>query len=575
MTRRIVLAVTAVAFLGLVAPACAPAKKGEPQVQSPCDGPDGVGGPVPDGAGPGDLVDQIEITDLSSPGFPSGARAWRILYVSTAADEDDLRLVCGTVTMPTGGPSAASGTGRLLAWSHGTQGLEQRCLPSGDPPTFLWGKMPGGIQTVAYGNLLGKHEGEPEDGLLQHAVDEGWLVAAADYQPDTYVLGRVAGANVLDSTRAATQLAADTFADTPDDYDLITYGHSQGGHAALWAGQLAETYLAGTEPGRATADITLAGVAALAPASTFIADPQQQRSMSYGDGLADQEMHEAVPLLANLPIPALEVQIGPALFSYIFGSWEDFSRTSQPAADSEFPASPGGGPLDLSAVATDEGTTTIETVKDLCLVAEGSEVKSLVAPYRDAAEHRMLVPELWNLPTGYRSGEYFRGGVDRACAETSTGGLSDWCDWIRWNLPGPLGTSPFPTAPEVDGEPVPLLIGQGQADDIIHCLAPGGLAADEVPAPSDCMSTALFEAFRDREYCRGGDAAGHLDYVSVRARNLVSPATHLSLPGELSARKLGRSDADLRFDGSPLERFMTGAFEDALEPGCRARVLNP
>jgi Secretory lipase len=70
------------------------------------------------------------------------------------------------------------------------------------------------------------------------------LVTASDYQPDdTYVVGKMEASDALDTARAGTQLITRTFAGSaPSAYDLFIWGHSQGGHAALWAGQLAESY---------------------------------------------------------------------------------------------------------------------------------------------------------------------------------------------------------------------------------------------------------------------------------------------------------------------------------------------
>ena len=393
--RRVpLLVVLAVAALVPLAACDVGTKAPAPQAQPPCRGSSGVGGPVPAGLGPGDLVSSEELTaaNQESPGFPTGARVWRVLYVSTSADETDLQLVCGTVALPESGPrtigSGSGDGGRLLAWSHGTIGLEQRCLPSSDPATHFWGPMPGGIQAVAWGSLLGKHQGRPEDGALQYAMDNGWAVVATDYQPDdTYILGRVAAANVLDSARAATQLGQEVFGpDTPDRYDMITWGHSQGGHAALWAGQLAETYLEGTEPSRPTPTIELAGVAALAPAGNFVAEPGDQPGVAYGDGLADWEMHEGIPELLNLPIPALELQIGPALFSFIFGSWNQFAQGNRPSPDAEFPASPPNTPEPvLEDIATPTGIETINTVMPQCLAgADAKVIGEATSQYRNA-----------------------------------------------------------------------------------------------------------------------------------------------------------------------------------------------
>lgn len=546
--------------------------------QPPCAGSDGVNGPVPAGARPGDVVQSTEIdsTDAdgnTSPGYPNGGRVYRVLYVSTSADESDLVLVCGTVTLPTSGPvTGDNGRTRVFAWAHGTQGLDQRCLPSSNPDTGVWGPMPAGIQTVAWGSLLGKHEGDPLNGQLQYAVDQGWIVATADYQPpDTYIIGRVAAANVLDSIRAAQQLADQQFPEsTASGSDVVIAGHSQGGHAALWAAQLADPYLSAT--GSSADQLRIVGVEALAPAANFVVQPNRQPGTEFGDGLADREMHQSIPLL-GLPIPALELQIGPALFSYIFGSWSQYSSNRSPAAGATTPAGPETGPLPLDEVATPEGQATVAAIMPLCLLdSDATKVKQLVSPYRNAGTNQMLVPELWNLPSDYSAGEYFRGGVDRTCSENAAS-LGGWCEWILWNLPGPLGQNPFPKVPTSDGEPVPLLIAQGTDDTVIHCVAPGDLPAGTVPSVADCMSRALYESMLE-EYCPNGSGPGTLQ-LQVFNKGPNSPADHLSIPGQMAARKLDRSSQDLSYLGSPSQRFVEGAFDGTLPSGCSAEVLNP
>ena len=157
----------------------------------------------------------------------------------------------------------------------------------------LWGKMADGINAVAWGNGLGARTGDPADGALQTALDRGWVVSATDYQPnDTYVVGRIAAADVIDAARATSQLMERTYgADVPKAYDTITWGHSQGGHAAIWAGQLMDAYQAAA-PNPEAATMRLAGVAALAPASNFIVQPQRQ-GIEAGNGLADWEMQRS------------------------------------------------------------------------------------------------------------------------------------------------------------------------------------------------------------------------------------------------------------------------------------------
>jgi len=92
-------------------------------------------------------------------------------------------------------------------------------------------------------------------------------VSAADYQGlgvadgvHPYLLGSSEGRAVLDATRATRQLSALHTADT-----VVIYGHSQGGHAALFAAEMAPSY---------APDLRVVGVVAAAPAtglSTLIA----------------------------------------------------------------------------------------------------------------------------------------------------------------------------------------------------------------------------------------------------------------------------------------------------------------
>jgi hypothetical protein len=238
-----------------------------------------------------------------------------------------------------------------------------------------------------------------------------------------------------------------------------------------------------------------------------------------------------------------------------------------------FPAS--AADLDVRAITTAEGATTVAQVRPLCTVTDARRIQGLVAKYGNAGVSKLLVPELWNLPKDYSAGTFFKGGTDRTCASTTDKGIQSWCTWIRWNLPGPDGVNPFPKLPEQDGRPVPVLIGQGMDDVVIHCQQPEGAGPSAVPAASDCMSVALFDSLRDGGYCPAGGSHGHLELALFRPDGAASPAGHLSIPGQISAVGSGKSTADLTFTGSPMERFMSGAFDRTLPDGCQAKVLNP
>ena len=556
---------------------------------APCDKNPGPGDAAPPGLVAGDLVEARDLTDdyQSSPGYPTNARVFRLLYVSTKHDESDLVLVCGLAAIPSDGPTIFDVNGnsavRMITHNHGTIGVQQKCLPSSSPENFFWGPSPAGIGAVAYGTGLINNRGLPENGMLQYLMNQGWVVSASDYLPaDTYIIGRVAAANVIDAARATQQLISDQFPQAQwQQTDVILTGHSQGGHATIWAGQLFETYLAATSEQHETSSprspidqrpMRLLGVFAQAPASNFVIQPEKQRDIPLGNGLADWEMHQEYETI-GLPIRALELEIGPALAGYIFASWSRFSendrsRPQNPTAKT--PAAPQtGSPLSLAAIATDQGSQTINEVIELCLsAADAAPMKKVVSPYVDAQTNQLLVPELWNLPADYKKGQYFKAGFDRTCATTEDPKKTDWCQWLRWNLPGPNGDNPYPKVPIFEGEPVPTLIGHGMNDTIIHCVN-----ADSVPAAKDCMSVALFESLLP-SYCPDGQPEHYLRLDLYQKRPVRSPATHLSLPGQMAARGTSWSKADLSFTGSSWQRFLTEAFDSNLPTGCQSAVVN-
>jgi acetyl esterase/lipase len=191
---------------------------------------------------PGEFYDSPD--DLSAPagtilrsepftdGIPDGALAWKVLYVST--DEHDEPLaVSGLIIAPT---NAGTGPHPVLAWSHGTTGIARACAPS---------------------NTDAPLAGIPD---MTGPLEQGWVIALTDYPglgtvgPHPYLVGQSEGRAVLDSVRATHAL--DIGVELDDRYAI--WGHSQGGHAALFAGQLAEDHLPEYE---------LSGVAALSPAT--------------------------------------------------------------------------------------------------------------------------------------------------------------------------------------------------------------------------------------------------------------------------------------------------------------------
>ena len=167
---------------------------------------------------------------------PDSAEAWRILYTTTR--EDGVPAVASAlVVAPT---DRSDEPAPVIAWAHGTTGIARPCAPSVFPNPFEAGSF--------Y--------------ALDDVIDHGWVLVATDYVglgtpgPHPYLIGHGEAPSVLDAVRAARQLDEVSLAD-----QTVVWGHSQGGHAALWTGIVAPAY---------APDVPLAGVAALAPASDLV-----------------------------------------------------------------------------------------------------------------------------------------------------------------------------------------------------------------------------------------------------------------------------------------------------------------
>lgn len=166
----------------------------------------------------------------SDDSLPEGARAWRVMYLST--DEQGKPVaVTGTVVAP----DKPSRTPRpVVAWAHGTTGIRPECGVSHTRDPYQ--------QTPDVAGMLA----------------QGWVVAITDYPGlgtpgiHPYMVGRTAAHSVLDMVRAAQQIPASGAGSS-----FVVWGASQGGNTAFWVGQLAADY---------APELTLKGVAASAPA---------------------------------------------------------------------------------------------------------------------------------------------------------------------------------------------------------------------------------------------------------------------------------------------------------------------
>ena len=194
-------------------------------------------------------------------GFHSGATAYRVLYKSTGYDGSPT-AVSGFIVVPDDTPPA--GGRKIIAYTHGTVGVASSCAPS----------------------LVTNQEQQPllfEGG--RELLEAGYVVAASDYQglgtpgPHPYLVGDSEAMNELDIVRAAQNLT-----EAEAGTEFVVWGHSQGGHASLFTGQLAAEY---------APELQLVGVAAGAP----------------------------VPNLVDLFKVNLETTVGKVLISMALQSW--------------------------------------------------------------------------------------------------------------------------------------------------------------------------------------------------------------------------------------------------------------
>lgn len=158
-----------------------------------------------------------------------------VLYRSSTGSGEHV-AVSGIVSVPRGAPPR--GGWPVVSWAHGTTGIADSCAPSVTPETAPVSRYP--------------------QVLLRPWITAGYAVVRTDYQGlgtpgvHEYLVGRSEGRAVLDIVRAARRL------DLHVSRRVVLVGHSQGGHAALWAATLAPTWTPG---------LTVLGTVAIAPAS--------------------------------------------------------------------------------------------------------------------------------------------------------------------------------------------------------------------------------------------------------------------------------------------------------------------
>lgn len=214
----------------------------------------------------------------ASRGVAAAARTTLVLYKSADVAGDAVP-VSGTVMVPRGNPPR--GGWPVVSFAHGTTGIADQCAPS------RYRMLSGDYGKQAIGPLLGGY------------LKAGYAVAQTDYQGlgtpgvHQYLVGRSAARGVLDMARAARRL------DRRIGRRLLIAGHSQGGHAALWAAGEADDW---------TPELRVLGTHPFAPISRVSALVGARESLTAKGGLASE---------ASLFVRAVDSAFGVNAADYI------------------------------------------------------------------------------------------------------------------------------------------------------------------------------------------------------------------------------------------------------------------
>jgi dienelactone hydrolase len=169
----------------------------------------------------------------------AGSRRYRIMYLSESVSGAP-NVVTGLVDVPS--VAAPIGGFGLILDGHGSSGLADRCAPS---RLLDDNSRPHGLDS--YGG----------------AVSSGFVVASTDYEGlggpgvHPFLVGVSSGRSMLDAGLAARQIPGVYIGNTTG-----IVGFSEGGHAALWAAQLAAEWTPGQH---------IVGSVIAAPASEVVA----------------------------------------------------------------------------------------------------------------------------------------------------------------------------------------------------------------------------------------------------------------------------------------------------------------
>jgi hypothetical protein len=184
------------------------------------------------GSDPGSLVSATTMPELSKNPESGLWESARVLYRSTNGDTGQPTVVSGSVYVPK--TPAPEGGWPVVAFGHGTTGIDEPCAPSLSPSLLNMTSWVVGL------------------------IKKGYAVAFTDYQGlgapgvHPYTDAKTEGLNVVDSVRALRH----TFPDVSSRW--AAFGGSQGGGAVWAADEQAATY---------APELQLVGAVAMSPAA--------------------------------------------------------------------------------------------------------------------------------------------------------------------------------------------------------------------------------------------------------------------------------------------------------------------
>ena len=187
------------------------------------------------GSGPGTLVTATTMPSLARTFQARGLRSARVVYRSTNGDTGQPTVVSGSVFTPS--TPAPQGGWPVIAFGHGTLGINPECGPSLSPNLMMQISLVNVLTALGYAVALPDFEG----------------LGVKGNHP--FLDAHTAGLNMIDAVRALRH----TFSDISDRW--VALGHSQGGGASWAADEQAakyapELHLVGAVAASPPADIT-------------------------------------------------------------------------------------------------------------------------------------------------------------------------------------------------------------------------------------------------------------------------------------------------------------------------------